>query len=58
MTAPGDPYEPGGDIWRESLARRGGREYLGGPVCWSECEGICRTCHHTETAEAPTEEIQ
>jgi hypothetical protein len=38
--------EPAGDIWREAMARRGGREYTGGPVCWdpADCQGICREC--------------
>lgn len=46
MSAANKPYEPGGDVWREALARRGGREYTGGPVCWdaARCEGVCREC--------------
>lgn len=39
-------YEPDGDIWREAFARRGGKEFTGGPVCWdaANCEGVCREC--------------
>jgi hypothetical protein len=43
-------HEPGGEIYRAALKRRGGQEYLGGPVCWdpeAECEGICAVCRHT-----------
>jgi hypothetical protein len=38
--------EPGGDVYFEALARRGGKEYTGGPVCWdpANCEGTCREC--------------
>lgn len=41
------PYKAGGEIWVSTLARRGGREYQGGAVCWNPdqaCEGICRSC--------------
>lgn len=46
MSAGRKPYEPSGDVWREAMERRGGREYTGGPVCWdaSNCKGICREC--------------
>ena len=38
--------EPGGAVYREAIARRGGKEYTGGAVCWdsANCEGICREC--------------
>jgi hypothetical protein len=38
--------EPAGEIWQEAMARRGGREYTGGEVCWdpADCQGICREC--------------
>jgi len=49
------PYEPGGEAWEASKARRNGEEYQGGPVCWSECVGICRVCRHTETETEPKE---
>lgn len=38
--------EPGGEIYFEALARRGGKPYTGGAVCWdpADCQGICREC--------------
>lgn len=38
--------EPAGEAYFAALARRGGREYGGGPVCWPPdiCVGACSTC--------------
>jgi hypothetical protein len=46
--------EPGGEIYFEALARRGGREFGGGAVCWdpAECEGICRECRAPTAGES------
>jgi hypothetical protein len=46
MSAVKSASAPAGDAWQEAMARRGGREYTGGPVCWdaSACEGVCREC--------------
>jgi hypothetical protein len=42
--------EPGGAVYFAALARRGGKEYFGGPICWdpdAECEGVCQVCPRT-----------
>ncbi|MFG2001736.1 hypothetical protein ACGFNU_21550 [Spirillospora sp. NPDC048911] len=42
-----DARTPGGDIYLAALARRDGRPFTGGAVCWNPteaCEGICRAC--------------
>lgn len=48
--APRRPVEPGGAIWEAEMARRGGRPYMGGAVCWNpavSCDGVCRDCPRT-----------
>ena len=43
-------YEPAGNIWREAMTRRGGKDYTGGEVCWdpADCQGICRECRNPD----------
>lgn len=45
--------EPAGEAYFEALARRGGREYEGGPVCWPPdiCVGSCTTCPNQAAGE-------
>lgn len=38
---------PTGTAYEQAFARRGGKEFEGGPVCWNpstECDGTCLAC--------------